>query len=67
MGPLDPGAPLPGRVRGAARKVTSGVKRLGKRAMTYFYADRKKVGSLRAVRTRPLLREWLRTLGEGKC
>ena len=64
VGPLDPGAPLPERVRGAARKVTSGVERLGKRAMTYFYADGKKVGSLRAVRTRPLLREWLRTLGK---
>ena len=32
--------------------------------MTYFFANGKKVGSLRAVETRPLLREWLRTLGK---
>ena len=64
VGPLDPFASLPERVRGAARGVTRGVKRLGKRAMTYFSANGKKVGSLRAVRTRPLLKEWLRTLGK---
>ena len=32
--------------------------------MTYFSFEGKRVGSLRAVRTRPLLREWLKTLGK---
>ena len=63
VGTLDPEASLPGRVKRAAKGAVRGVKRLGKRAMTYFSSDGKRVGSLRAVRTRPLLKEWLKTLG----
>ena len=62
-GPLDPNSPLPRRARGVAREVTQNVKRLGKRTMTYFSANGKRIGSLRTVRTRPLLKEWLKTLG----
>ena len=63
-GSLDPGASLPRRVRRAAKGVAQGVRRLGKRAMTYFSTEGKRVGSLRTVRTRPLLKEWLKTLGK---
>ena len=63
-GSLDPGASLPRRVRRAAKGVAQGVRRLGKRAMTYFSSEGKKVGSLCAVRTQPLLKEWLKTLGK---
>ena len=63
-GPLNPEASLPECVKRIAKGAVRGVKRLGKRAMTYFSFEGKRVGSLRAVRRRPLLREWLRTLGD---
>ena len=60
VGPLNPRASIPRRV---VERVARGVDDVRKRAVTYFSANGKKVGSLRAVRTRPLLRERLMTLG----